>query len=501
MKQTSFSEYISSETSAGATRIDPLPAHPIMRKVFTLLAAALMLALRMHSGFSATAAGLEFSNGLGLHHWNPIEIKPAASTGLEAVYVLETLSNKIAVSFEANGTAPASTVKWQRFGNLGGGFAEDVAARVEGNRSVIDAATSSQVVSSDGIGYIVEYEGKRHCFWAVNYLKNECRLGPLSISPEEDCARTTLQFDGSARKITYYSVNGVQQTLPRDMQLRYNTLVYNEEQQRYEQKETTLSLDYADALIRVDAPLCDTEFTLTADRFERQWYNELPSQHEHWIQEVTSPVCPAHAVAAVTRAVQTLRDNDNEQKEESGAMGGSGPVEVQFTADVTDAVVFREWQFASDAQFDIIDLRIQELDVTHTFRDYGTTYVRFIAGNNAGTCDFTGETYEVHVGESRLECPNAFSPGTSEGTNDEWKVSYKSIIEFDCHIFNRWGQEMAHLADPSQGWDGRYKGKLVPSGVYYYVIKAVGADGKRYKLSGDINILKSRNNTNNRPTE
>ncbi len=73
--------------------------------------------------------------------------------------------------------------------------------------------------------------------------------------------------------------------------------------------------------------------------------------------------------------------------------------------------------------------------------------------------------------------------------NDQWRVSYKSITDFDCHIFNRWGQEMAHLTDPSQGWDGRYGGKTVPPGVYYYVIKAQGADGKNYKLSGDINIV------------
>ncbi len=73
--------------------------------------------------------------------------------------------------------------------------------------------------------------------------------------------------------------------------------------------------------------------------------------------------------------------------------------------------------------------------------------------------------------------------------NDEWKVSYKSIIDFDCHIFNRWGQELAHLTDPSQGWNGKYNGKTVPSGAYYYVITAKGADGRKYKLSGDINII------------
>jgi gliding motility-associated-like protein len=101
-----------------------------------------------------------------------------------------------------------------------------------------------------------------------------------------------------------------------------------------------------------------------------------------------------------------------------------------------------------------------------------------------------GETYTINIGESHLLCPNAFSPGASEGTNDEWKVSYKSIVEFECHIFNRWGEKMTEFHDPSHGWDGKYGGKLVPPGVYYYVIKATGSDGIKYNLSGDINILR-----------
>ncbi|MDE6366663.1 MAG: T9SS type B sorting domain-containing protein, partial [Muribaculaceae bacterium] len=62
-------------------------------------------------------------------------------------------------------------------------------------------------------------------------------------------------------------------------------------------------------------------------------------------------------------------------------------------------------------------------------------------------------------------------------------------IEFDCHIFDRNGRKLAHLTDPSQGWDGKINGKTAPSGVYFYVIRALGADGKEYKLSGDINII------------
>lgn len=53
----------------------------------------------------------------------------------------------------------------------------------------------------------------------------------------------------------------------------------------------------------------------------------------------------------------------------------------------------------------------------------------------------------------------------------------------------RYGHQLFHFNDPSKGWDGKYKGKLVKSGVYYYVIQARGADGRKYKKSGDINII------------
>lgn len=90
---------------------------------------------------------------------------------------------------------------------------------------------------------------------------------------------------------------------------------------------------------------------------------------------------------------------------------------------------------------------------------------------------------------SMLKCPNAFSPRNADGVNDEWRVSYKEIAEFRCHIFNRHGQQVATLTEPEQGWDGTYKGKKVAAGVYYYVIRAEGTDRKRYELSGDINLF------------
>ena len=57
------------------------------------------------------------------------------------------------------------------------------------------------------------------------------------------------------------------------------------------------------------------------------------------------------------------------------------------------------------------------------------------------------------------------------------------------------------LSLSSKGWDGKYKGKYVKPGVYYYVIEAKGADGKEYKKKGDINILRSTRTDRNETTE
>ena len=148
-----------------------------------------------------------------------------------------------------------------------------------------------------------------------------------------------------------------------------------------------------------------------------------------------------------------------------------------------------------DPEFSDIYDRYSELVLTHTFDEEGTIYVRFMADNAAGSCAWYSDTYEVSIGASRLLCPNAFSPANEDGVNDIWKVSYTSITSFECNIFNRWGTKMATLTHPSQGWDGKYKGKFVPNGVYFYVIRARGADGKKYNLSGDINIISTRRAT------
>ena len=182
-------------------------------------------------------------------------------------------------------------------------------------------------------------------------------------------------------------------------------------------------------------------------------------------------------------------------------ISGSAPLNITFSATLPDDAVYELWELAEDPDFQNIMLRYNESTFSRVFNDYGTFYVRFYCADADGQREWMGITYVIQVFESKLLCPNAFTPYGSPGINDEWKVVATSITDFDCVIVNRYGNEIAHLTSVDQSWDGRYKGKLVPQGVYFYIIRARGADGREYKLAGDINLIGSNvytpDNSNN----
>lgn len=399
-----------------------------------------------------------------------ISERPSTSTGLNDIYIIYDADN-VTAHYTATTSA---TVTWYRFSNLGGAYAEPI------NGVTRNGKTFSYKLPQGDMGYIIEEGTNRYYFWVVDYATHPVSINSLEISPEQECDVTSLNVSATGERIAYYTINGQAKELDRGFSLSYYTLQYDEASQNYQQVDAVETYPYIPSTLRVTAPLCNTDFSLSGDRFLKTWGEEV---------SVTGPYYTATAVDANVSATQTDREIDNEKKEEVSGLGGSAPVEILFKAVCSDAVVYKEWQMSTDAEFENITLRLNEEETTYTFREQGTTYVRFVASNDAGTCDYYSDTYEVSIGESKLDCPNAFSPGASEGTNDEWKVSYKSIVSFECHIFNRWGIKLAELTHPSQGWDGKHNGKVVPAGVYYYVIKAEGADGKKYELSGDINVI------------
>ena len=91
---------------------------------------------------------------------------------------------------------------------------------------------------------------------------------------------------------------------------------------------------------------------------------------------------------------------------------------------------------------------------------------------------------EVEVFMPEIQIPNFFTPD-GDGTNDRWYP--KNIDKYpniSVQIFDRYQRLLVRYNGQQQSWDGMYKGKLLPSGDYWYIIKLNDpVNDKEYKGS------------------
>jgi gliding motility-associated-like protein len=69
-----------------------------------------------------------------------------------------------------------------------------------------------------------------------------------------------------------------------------------------------------------------------------------------------------------------------------------------------------------------------------------------------------------------IEIPNVFTPNGS-GTNDNWlPLKTDNYPDMILLIYDRYGREISKLSQ-GESWDGKYDGKELPMGDYWYVLK------------------------------
>lgn len=89
---------------------------------------------------------------------------------------------------------------------------------------------------------------------------------------------------------------------------------------------------------------------------------------------------------------------------------------------------------------------------------------------------------------SALFAPNAMSPN-GDGLNDVYRIRGLYISQFHFEVYTRWGEKIFETDECMQPWDGTYLGKRVPSGCYFYVVNAIGADRVRHYSNGTLTVL------------
>jgi gliding motility-associated-like protein len=92
--------------------------------------------------------------------------------------------------------------------------------------------------------------------------------------------------------------------------------------------------------------------------------------------------------------------------------------------------------------------------------------LRVVSGNGCGTA-----TDEVFVRVfKKITIPNAFSPN-GDGIHDTWVIdALDSYPESVTEVYNQYGQLVFRSRGYAKPWDGKYNGKPLPVGTYYYIV-------------------------------
>ncbi len=93
----------------------------------------------------------------------------------------------------------------------------------------------------------------------------------------------------------------------------------------------------------------------------------------------------------------------------------------------------------------------------------------------------------------RLFIPNAFTPN-GDGLNDVFEATpqckYIGLSNFDFRVYNRWGQLVFRSNDINKGWNGKYKSKEVPPGVYIYVVNYSLLQNEPVQQRGTVTLIR-----------
>ena len=128
------------------------------------------------------------------------------------------------------------------------------------------------------------------------------------------------------------------------------------------------------------------------------------------------------------------------------------------------------------------------LDDTQDLNNQSALYRITAIPNQAGVRPSSSNSITI-IKEPNLFYPTAFTPN-NDGLNDVFNVFGQFITTFEMRIFNRWGEMMYSTDDLEKGWDGHFKGTLMPEGTYVFRANITDQAGRTFERSGTILLLK-----------
>ena len=90
----------------------------------------------------------------------------------------------------------------------------------------------------------------------------------------------------------------------------------------------------------------------------------------------------------------------------------------------------------------------------------------------------------------RLYIPNAFTPN-GDGLNDFFSLNSRLVTQLNIQMFDRWGGLLYASDNINFEWAGTdTQGAELPEGVYTYLVRAIGYDGKEIIRTGTVTLIR-----------
>ncbi len=120
-----------------------------------------------------------------------------------------------------------------------------------------------------------------------------------------------------------------------------------------------------------------------------------------------------------------------------------------------------EWDFG-DFSYDTIR------NPFHTYGAIGVYEVMLKITNNYGCVDSIIKE-AIIIDKPAIYIPNCFTPN-GDGVNDQFFIVGLNITDLKFYLYDRWGELIYTSFNLEDHWTGRYKGKILPDGIYNWVV-------------------------------
>ncbi len=171
----------------------------------------------------------------------------------------------------------------------------------------------------------------------------------------------------------------------------------------------------------------------------------------------------------------------------------TGPLAVftasDATADINESIAFQDqssdaafwaWNFGDSPSGSTLQ------NPSHIYTTAGVYDVCLIVTDLSG-CKDTMCLKEIV--STNPAGPSGFSPN-GDGQNDVFYLFGGPFKTLEFRIYNNWGELIFESTKQAIGWDGKFKGIDQAVGVYVYTVVGITEDDFKYRISGDVTLLR-----------